>query len=656
MVCGMNLGGEEKLGHKRRFRTGWLLALAVLAPVAPACKSAPPPAPPPPVAAPSPATNLSDADRARLAERRDRHSHADPERVRMRHLALDLTLDFAHKVVRGTAAITFDRKDPTAPLVLDTLGLEIASVIGADDRPRNFTLGKEEPGLGAPLTITLAPGDSIVTIAYRTTARAEALQWLSAEQTRDRAQPFLFTQGQSILTRSWIPVQDSPGIRITYEARIAAPDGITAVMSAEQQGRSKNGTFGFRMKEPIPPYLIALAAGKLAFAEISNRAGVWAEPSLVEAARDELADTEAMISAAEALFGPYRWGRYDIIVLPPSFPFGGMENPRLTFATPTILAGDKSLVSLVAHELAHSWSGNLVTNATWSDFWLNEGFTSYCEQRIMERVFGPERSNLEKSLARAELVHELEGLEPWQEVLHVDLGKRHPDTAFSSVPYQKGALLLERLERAFGRERFDAFLRSYFDGHAFTSITTGDFVKALETKLFPQAPAVRVDLQRWLLAPGLPDDAPTFASSGIGQVDVELARYKQGTPPEKLATKGWVTQQWQHFIKSLPNTLTPAQMADLDRAFAFTKSGNSELVADWLKVTIERKYLPAQPRLEDFLLNVGRRKFLKPLYAELAKTPEGLAWARGIYAKARPRYHAVATGTIDALLKWKAPS
>ncbi len=604
--------------------------------------------------------NLPPGTLTRLSARKDRHSHAEPDRVRMQHLALDLTLDFAAKVVRGTATVRFVRPDPQAPLVLDTFGLAIEAVTGADGKPRAFVVGKEDPALGAPLTVTLVGSDAEVTVRYATTARAEALQWLAAEQTRDRKQPFLFTQGQSILTRSYIPLQDSPGVRITYEARVKAPPGITVVMSAEQLGE-RDGGFAFRMKEAIPPYLIALAAGRIEFAKISDRAGVWAEPSLVKSARDELEDTEKMIAAAEALFGPYRWGRYDIIVLPPSFPFGGMENPRLTFATPTILAGDKSLVGLVAHELAHSWSGNLVTNATWSDFWLNEGFTSYCEQRIMEQVFSPERSNLEKTLARTELVRELGELEPWQEVLHVELDKRHPDTAFSSVPYVKGSLFLQRIERAYGRDKFDAFLRGYFDDHAFQSITTGDFVAAYQKRLASAAPEIArtIDLNGWLLGTGLPDDAPTSPSTGIAEVDAALAQWASGKPAASLVTNGWVTQQWEHFIQSLPADLSLARLTELDKTFKFTRSGNSEILTDWLVVAIRTGYKPAMPRLEEFLLGVGRRKFLKPLYAELAKTPEGLAWARALYVRARPRYHAVAVGTIDQLLSWKpsgAPS
>jgi leukotriene-A4 hydrolase len=584
----------------------------------------------------------------------DIHSHAEPNKVRARHVSLDLTLDFARKQVRGTAAVSFDRLDPTAPLVLDASALVIEAVTGDDGGSRSWQVGPEDPNIGAAITIALAPGDRRVKVAYHSTEKAAALQWLAPEQTRDHKQPFLFTQGESILTRSWIPLQDSPGVRITYDAAIRAPAELTVVMSAEQQGRGADGVWRFRMPQAIPPYLIALGSGVLAFEPISARSGVWAEPSLVKAARDELADTEAMIQAAEALFGPYRWGRYDLLVLPPSFPFGGMENPRLTFATPTVLAGDKSLVALVAHELAHSWSGNLVTNATWRDFWLNEGFTVYCEQRIMERVFGPERSLLEKDLARRDLEREMTELAPWQQVLHMNLAGKHPDDGFSGVPYEKGALFLRRLEELYGRERFDEFLRGYFAAHAFQSITTADLVAWLQKELFPTDPAraSAIDLDTWLEKPGLPADAPRSSSPALAQVDRELARWAAGTAPAALATSGWVTQQWQHFINTLPPQVPEARLAELDTTFHFTSSGNSEILCDWLVQAIKRGYHPADARLTEFLMNVGRRKFLKPLYSELAKTPAGLARAREIYGKARPRYHAVSSGTIDKILNW----
>jgi len=586
----------------------------------------------------------------------DVHSHSQPNRVRVTHVALDLDLDLQARRAAGAVELDLERLDLQAPLVLDAMALEIQGVSGPEGEPREWELGPADTRLGSPLTIRLRPADRRVRIAYRTTGGAQAMQWLAPEQTAGGRRPFLFTQGQSILTRSWIPLQDTPGVRVTYAAEIRAPEGLTPVMSAEQLGRGADGAWRFAMQLPIPSYLIALACGELEFRAISERCGVWAEPSVVDGAAREFEDTEKMVRAAESLFGPYRWGRYDLIILPPAFPFGGMENPRLTFATPTVLAGDKSLVALVAHELAHSWSGNLVTNATWSDFWLNEGFTVYLEQRIMERIYGVERARMEKQLALQELEQELKDLQPRDQVLHVDLRGRHPDEGFSGIPYEKGALFLRRLEEVFGRKTFDRFLERYFDAHAFQSITTAEFEDYLRRELFADASdlAAQVDVRRWLYEPGLPADAPRPRSAELERVDAQVARWTAGEPAGALDSSGWVTQQWLRFLNGLPESLDPARMAELDRAFRFTESGNSEILAKWLELSIRHGYRAADERLEAFLMNVGRRKFLKPLYTELAKSEAGKRRALEIYARARPRYHSVSTGTIDKILGWES--
>ncbi len=582
----------------------------------------------------------------------DMHTHAQPNLCRVRHLSLALALDFTTSTASGTCTLTFERIDPDAPLVLDSKGLRIERVVAVDGSARAFSLGQEHDNLGAPLTIELQPKDRAVVVHYATAPGAEAMQWLAPEQTASGKAPFLFTQGQAILTRTWIPTQDSPGVRVTYDATIEAPANLTAVMSAEQLGRGPDGRFGFRMREAIPPYLIALACGDLEFQGISNRAGVWAEPSVVRDARDELVDTERMIAAAEKLFGPYRWGRYDLLILPPAFPYGGMENPRLTFATPTILAGDKSLVALVAHELAHSWSGNLVTNATWRDFWLNEGFTVYIEQRIMEEVFGVERTSMEQVLSRAELEQEMAGMQPKDQVLHIDLAGRHPDDGFSQVPYEKGALFLRRLEQIYGRPAFDRFLRNYFDRHAFQSITTEEFTHHLQAELIDRLPALgeKLDVHAWLTTPGLLPDAPTSRSALLDRVDTELAALRVGQAAGKLETKGWVTQQWLRFLTNLPRDLSAQRMAELDEAFQFTTSGNCEIACAWLEKCIQTGYSGADQRLEEFVMQVGRRKFLKPLYTALVQAPNGLERAKALYARARPRYHAVSRGTLDKIV------
>jgi leukotriene-A4 hydrolase len=573
---------------------------------------------------------------------RDIHSFSRPDEAAVKHLALDLRVDFAGQQLSGTATLGIDNRG-ARELVLDTNGLTIA-VVTANGVPAKFALGEPVKYLGRALTIEIEPGTRTVSVEYTSSPDAAAVQWLSPEQTAGGKHPFLFTQSQAILARTWVPCQDSPGVRMTYEATVRVPAGLLAVMSAENPTETNaDGVYHFRMPQPIPSYLLALAVGDLAFRSLGRNCGVYAEKPVVEAAAWELADTQEMIDAAEKLYGPYRWGQYDILVLPPSFPFGGMENPRLTFATPTILAGDRSLVNLVAHELAHSWSGNLVTNATWNDFWLNEGFTVYFERRIMEAVRGREYSEMLARLGMQDLEQVVEELGKDSRDTHLllDLTGRDPDDAANKLAYEKGYFLLRLVEETAGRAAFDAFLRDYFDRHAFQSMTTADFVAELKTA-FPD-----IDASKWIHGPGIPADVPRVQSEAFEKVEEQVRAFERGGPME---TAKWSTHEWIHFLRHLPHPLSPEQMAKLDAQFKFTESGNSEILHEWLLQAIENRYEPAYGALERFLLRQCRRKFLKPLYEKLAKND--LERARAIYAKARPTYHAVSRGTIDGILKW----
>jgi aminopeptidase N len=625
------------------------------APPAPAAPAAQAPAAPAPAAA-APAPALSD----------DPHSASRPEQARVTDVALDLTADFQQRQLAGTATLTLDVQPGATELVLDTKDLTVEAVTTPEGAPLRFALGAvQEPApLGQALTVQLPPGGAkAVVVRYRTSPGAGALQWLTPAQTAGKKKPYLFSQGQAILTRTWIPTQDSPGIRQTYAARITVPEGLRAVMSAEMltpEGRPGPGkgttTFEFRMPERIPPYLIALAVGDIAFQSTGARTGVYAEPSVVKGAASEFRDLETLVDAAESLYGPYRWGRYDVLVLPPSFPYGGMENPRLTFATPTVLAGDRSLVSLIAHELAHSWSGNLVTNATWNGFWLNEGFTTYFENRIMERAYGPERAAMGRLLGWRELQASLEARKghPEETVLARDMtGKDDPEEAISDIAYEKGAAFLRTLEAAVGREKFDAYLRSYFDRNAFGSITSDAFEKDVRANLLggDAALAQQVQLEQWLRAPGLPSNAVAPESDALAKAEAQAKAFAAGTRASRLDTKGWASQQWEHFLTSFPGKLTPAQLADLDRTFGLSRSGNSEVLFDWLTLAIAHRYPPAMPALEQFLTTQGRRKFLRPLYTDLMATDWGKPVARRIYAKARPGYHPVSATTLDTIVK-----
>ncbi|HEX5726238.1 MAG TPA: M1 family metallopeptidase [Longimicrobiaceae bacterium] len=594
---------------------------------------------------------------------RDIHSFARPDQARVTHVELELAAHFAAKRLTGTATLDVETAPGARELVLDTRDLTIHEVTDASGRGLRWALGPADSVLGRPLVVQLPADTRKVAIRYETSPTAGALQWLTPEQTAGKRHPYLFSQGQAILTRTWIPTQDSPGIRQTYGARITVPAGLRAVMSAEMltpEGEpSGDGrrAFRFRLDRPVPPYLIALAVGDIAFRALGPRTGVYTEPAVLERAANEFADLEKMVAAAEALYGPYRWGRYDLLVLPPSFPFGGMENPRLTFATPTILAGDRSLVSLVAHELAHSWSGNLVTNATWSDFWLNEGFTTYFENRIMEALYGPERAAMLANLGWQELqaaIADVGGPGHADTRLHLDLAGRDPDAGMTGIAYEKGATFLRTLEEAVGRERWDAYLRSYFDRHAFRPMTTEEFLADLRANLLRGDAELerRLRLEEWAYGTGVPENAVVRRSDAFARVEAEAQRFAGGTPADQLRTQGWTTQEWQHFLGALPERLSAAQLADLDRAFSLTKQGNSEILFAWLQMAVRNRYEPALPALEEFLTSQGRRKFVRPLFTSLMAQGEwGQALAKRIYARARPGYHPVTSGSVDAIVK-----
>jgi aminopeptidase N len=614
---------------------------------------------------PAPSAERMVAPLLTVPDAADIHSYARPAEARVTHVALDLRADFAAERIAGTATLDVQAAPGAKEIVLDSKGLEIGSIDDAAGRALPYKLGQADPHLGAPLTVQLA-GAKRIRIAYTSAPDADALQWLTPEQTAGKKQPFLFSQGESILNRSWIPTQDSPGIRQTWEARIVVPEPLKAVMSGEKltpEGEavpaSQGGgrAFRFRMDKPVAPYLIALAAGDIAFQPLGPRTGVYAEPAMLKAAAWELADTEKMVDAAEALYGPYRWGRYDVIVLPPSFPFGGMENPTLTFATPTMIAGDRSLVSLIAHELAHSWSGNLVTNATWADFWLNEGFTTYFQSRIMESLYGMEATDRERSLGWDDLqesIAEAGGPANPNTRLHLDLKGVDPDDGMTDIAYEKGAAFLRTVEQAVGRKRFDAYLRSYFDRHAFQPMTASVFLADIRAHLVKGDGALedKLKLDEWVYAPGIPSNVAPPPTSAFAAVDKALAAYKAGGAASAVPFARWTTSERLRFLDGLPRALPRERLAELDRSFGLSGARNSELLFAWLKLAIGNRYEPAIPAAERFLTSQGRRKFVSPLFeALLAQGEWGRTIAERIYAKARPTYHSVTSGAVDKLMK-----
>ena len=596
----------------------------------------------------------------------DEFSYAQPEKVVINDLALDLAVDFAAKQLAGTATYALEWKDKAATeLVLDTRELTIEKVegeaAGGTWAPLQFALATADKTLGSKLTIQAPQRPAKVRVTYKTSPSASGLQWLEASMTGGKQQPFMFSQSQQIHARSWVPLQDTPQVRFTYTAHVTSPADTMVLMSADNDPKAaRDGDYTFKMPQKIPSYLLAIAAGDLVFEPISGRAGVWAEPGMAKTAATEFADTEKMIVTAEKLYGPYRWDRYDILVLPPSFPYGGMENPRLTFATPTVVVGDKSLVSLIAHELAHSWSGNLVTFATPKDGWLNEGFTSYVENRLVEALYGTERAAQETVIGRNELAEEFKTIDAKLQVLSLKPGAvSDPDGASSATVYQKGAWFLQFLEQRFGREDFDAFLRGYFDHYAFQSIPTTEFLKYAKANLLDKHPGkvTEQEMEQWVYEPGIPSNAPQVQSRAFSVVDAaRVAWTGSGTLPSPQVTDEWSTQEWVHFIEGMPETLKAEQLKQLDDAYAFTGTPNGEIAQRWYPLTVRSGYTQARPEIADFLQRIGRRKLIMPTYGALVKTTDGLEFAKEVFAKARPGYHPITTGSVESTIAEAKPT
>ena len=633
-----------------RFST--LLLAAVLLPLA-ACQKRVPEEP----SKPAEPTVTQTAEPAMSAH--DVSSYAEPEKVVTKHLALDLGIDFSKKVMAGSATLDLEWKDPSArELVLDTRDLTISKVEGFDAgawKNLEFKLDARDPIFGSRLNIQMPTQLAQVRISYATVPEASGLQWLDPALTLGKKTPFMFSQSEAIHARSWVPLQDTPGVRFTYDAHITTPANVMAVMSADNDPKAaRDGDYTFKMPQAIPSYLMAIAAGDLVFRPTGERSGVWAEPAMADRAAKEFEDTEKMIATAESLYGPYRWGRYDILVLPPSFPFGGMENPRLTFATPTVIVGDKSLVSLVAHELAHSWSGNLVTNSSWKDVWLNEGFTSYVESRITEGLYGKDLADMEAVNSQHGLLDDMKEIKADDQVLALlPLAGRDPDETLTQVAYIKGKWFLSFLEERYGRATFDPFVRKWFDDHAFTSQDSAEFERFLQTELVDKNPGKMsaAEMHEWLHGPGIPAFAVAAKSARFDAIDEARGHWLAGhAKPADIDTSKWTTQEWVRFLEGMPETLTAAQLAELDAAFHFTGTSNAEIAQRWYPLTVRSGYLAARPAIAEFLGHIGRRKLIMPTYGALVATPDGLAFAKTVFAKARPGYHPITIGSVEKTL------
>lgn len=582
----------------------------------------------------------------------DPHSYSNLEQGKITNIDFNFQVNFQNHQIIAKNIYTFD-KNISGSLYLDIRDLSIDHIFH-EHKELEWEIDKKDEIKGQRLHIKNLHQAKSISIAYSISTGASALQWLKPEQTAGKTHPFLFSQCQAIHARSVFPCQDSPSVRFTYSAQVSVPQPLTAVMSAARTDVYKdkeNNICTFRMPQPIPSYLFAIAVGNITQKDLSDRSRIYAEPEVVEAAAWEFAGTEKMISEAEKLFGPYVWDRFDMLLMPPSFPYGGMENPRLTFLTPTLLVGDRSMANVVAHELAHSWTGNLVTNATWEDFWLNEGWTVYAERRILENLDGAEYANLQGALRRNSMLKDMElfGVGSKPTCLKFSQEGIDPDDVFSTIPYEKGFAFLNRIETQVGRETFDPFIQKYINHFQFQSISTEDFLSFLKEN-FPGIDGT-IDIQRWVYEPGFPEDAIAIKSILMDEVFTAVKQLVNNEELDKEKITMWKSEQKILFLQSLPRTLSLEKLALLGDLFSIAKINNYSILTEYYLIAIKSGYQVVLPGVENILSSVGRMLYLKPLYRSLLEAEWSKNLVRGIFEKNKETYHPIAGAGIESIIE-----
>ncbi|KAI9002648.1 peptidase family M1-domain-containing protein [Gaertneriomyces semiglobifer] len=602
----------------------------------------------------------------------DPNSYANTDEIRVKHSHLDLNADFIKKVLVGHVVHTAEAlKDGAASLVLDTSFLSILGVSLHDSGKKlEYEMAERNDKYGSKLTIFLdkpvsANTEVKVRVDYATTNKCTALQWLEPSQTIGKKHPYLFSQCQAIHARSMLPCQDTPGNKHTWSAEISVPKGLRALMSALRTGEREEGelkVYTFEQKVTIPSYLLALAVGNVEGRVIGPRSTVWSEPEVVEAAAWEFKDTETFITTGEELLTPYEWGAYDLLLLPPSFPYGGMENPCLTFVTPTLLAGDRSLVDVVAHEIAHSWMGNLVTTLNWEHFWLNEGFTVFVERKITGRLHGQSVLEFDAIIGKKALE---ESVEHYERIHHPEftclcprLRNEDPDDAFSSVPYEKGFNLLFYLERILGGpEVFEPYLKAHVKKFAHKSITTDDFMKLLfefyQENFGEEKVQIlkSVDWDAWLHQPGMPPVENEFDKSlaqACEELAVQWSQYGKGGEFDQSPFEGFNSGQRVMFLEKClaKPVFSHSALKAMDASYALSQTGNAEIQFRWQMLCLQADYDAIFAGVTKFLSEVGRMKFVRPLYRALNKCKDGKELAKKTFLENRNFYHPICASMV----------
>ena len=582
---------------------------------------------------------------------RDPHSFSNTEQGKIDHIDFHMEIQFENHTIQAQAIYSFNSPIKDS-LFLDMRDLDIKRV-HSGGREIEWEIDQHDTLKGKRLHLRDLSGATACTIEYSTNPSASALQWLKPSQTAGGQHPFLYSQSQPIHARSIFPCQDTPSVRFTFSAEVEVPNPLSVVMGASPVGSRIEETtshFRFDMPQPIPSYLFAIAAGNINFNSIGPRSGIYAEPEFLDSASWEFAKTEDMLEVAEGLFGQYEWDRYDILILPPSFPYGGMENPRLTFLNPMFIVGDRSETIIVTHELAHAWTGNLVTNATWEDFWLNEGWTTYAQSRITEELEGREYSQFRAALSRDFMFEDMNlfGLESIQTRLNFRMEGVDPDEALSSIPYHKGSAFLTLLEETFGRERFDAFIKKYIANFKFKSLSTKGFIDFL-TQEFPKIEE-QVNIHEWLFEPGFPSNAPVLQSNIYRNIVTFVEGFNKGEMPTERDVAGWKPAEIVLFLRLIPEKISIENCRYLEALFDFKGEQNPTPLSFFYIIALHSGYEDAWPGIQKLVRRIGRGLLVNRIYRAIVKSDWARDRAHELLESSRSRYHPLTIAGIENIL------
>ena len=582
-------------------------------------------------------------------------------------------VDFDNKKVDGEVTISFKALEDGEVIILDTKSLIIKSIKDNTGNELDFKLDNyyrlESHGVPLKIYKEYSKDDTFdITIEYSTTKDCMAIDWLEPEQTSGGKYPFMYSQCQSILCREMLPIQDTPAVKMPVQISITVPEeliGLAAGLFVEEINNGNNKTFIYALDIPIPSYLIAIAAGDIGSQNVSERCTIYAEKTVVEKAAWEFSDTEKFLKIAENYIGEYVWEQYNILVLPPSFPFGGMENPTLTFLTPSLIAGDKSLVSVVAHEISHSWTGNLVTNENWPDFWLNEGFTMFIERKILSSHKDKDMAKLDAMVGLSNLKADIIAFGESKSFssLEPNLLGRNPDDAFNKVPYEKGFNLLYYLENKVNNDDiFQKFMRSYIDKFKKGVVKYMDFRTFFETFIKNNVKDWEkilndIDWDTWVFAPGFPPVENDFSNKYADEVDQAVKDFYENKLGDDFVKKfkDWFTLLKQNFLNKIKESdieLSETQLEFLNEKLELIQGKyNVEVSCSYYLTVLYHGTLSTkfEESLVDFLGKHGRINYIRPLFSALARRNKELAIKT--LDKYRNFYHSIIIKYIEIDLK-----